>query len=140
MGVMKPSVLIPPAIVATLAVLVSCGSPKRYDVVTPRGELHTLMWQIQSGLDKLDGIMADKPDQAEVLKVLGKIEAAARRIATSKIKAKHPMLKSNAPTFHRMVKEAYAAAAATPPNYYKSGKLGGTCGYCHDPGGGLRTQ
>jgi len=125
---------------ACLALLVatSCSKP-RYNVV-PKGRLHSLMWQMQGGVDKLNAAMKGTPEQRKVIAVLSRIESIAKQLTNTRIKSQHTLLRGNAGAFHTAVLTALKAAAANPPNYYAAGQISGACIHCHDPDGGLRTD
>lgn len=125
--------------VVLLVAVAGCGN-KKYNVVR-KGELHTQMWRIWGQIDQLDRLMRTQPPkQADVVAVLRQIENSAKRLTSSSIRSKHPLLKNYAPEFLEEAKAAVKAAAATPPNYYRAGKLTGSCVHCHDPDGGLRSE
>jgi hypothetical protein len=108
----------------------------------PKGALHSAMWQLASCVTEIDSLMrnpaAEPLDHDRIVALLATMDAVAKRLSEPDLRGAHPVLSANVDTFARDVRDAWAAAQSSPPNYYLAGAVAGACVYCHDPEGGIR--
>ena len=85
-----------------------------------------------AGGGSADGGTAGNPGrQAEVVRLIEDMQAAAAQISTTAETTNHPKLDRNLKSFQMELALARDAAAKTPPRYFRAGAISGSCLACH---------
>ena len=97
--------------------------------------LREAMWRMAEDVNALDAVMRPQVDadipQAEVVRLLDDIREAASKITAPGQTTNHPMLDRNLQSFLIDIALAREAAARTPPSYFLTGSVTGSCLNCH---------
>jgi hypothetical protein len=133
------------AISAVIVASVGCGTiqgASRAYVYAPTfnyitdEQLQSSMWQLAAGVESLEARLApsvapSKMQQADVIRTLTQMDAAAARLGPEGWPSNHPRITQRLGWFRDRVASAKRAAEVDPPSYFLAGSLSGACYACH---------